>query len=331
MMVESEDEASIDGDAGVLDAVDGFGVAVGLVHFPVGLVFDAIEVGGSGTFESDEDLGAAAFLHEAEQFVIPCHGNIGFREPAQAEWGHGAAEFPSPLPVGKGIVVGEFQKRMSPEAADRMDFVHDLRHGLGPVAGCEADAGSAEITVVGTSALCLHGQPIVPRNVQQIEPRHGSVGEIEAGRAGIVAGLQLPGQQVAAHGRPDGFAFPDDHAVGMPEGFIRPCGHVESAHEDRDAGSPAAVGQRVGLANLRGETRNGDGIEIAGQTVELLDVGHFHVAGLDFRRGQAGQREQSETWERGNDFAAFHETGKGQTDGEQFFIPAADAGHGDES
>ena len=138
VVVEAEDEAAVDGDAGVLDAGDGFGVAAGLVAFPVGLVFDAVERGGVGAFEADEDLGAAAFLHETEEFVVPCDGDVGFGEPAEAEGDEGAGEVAAAAAVGERVIVGEFDERVGPEVFDGEEFVDDAGDGFGAEAWGEA-------------------------------------------------------------------------------------------------------------------------------------------------------------------------------------------------
>jgi hypothetical protein len=150
------------------------------------------------------------------------------------------------------------------------------------------------------------------------------VGEVEALGSGVVAWLEAIGDEVGDDGGPDGFAFTDDDAVGVLEGFVGSGGDVEAAHDDGDACGAIAVGELIGFADLGGEGGDGDCVEVAGEAVEVFDIGDFDVGDVEVWRGHACEGEEAEGGEGGDDLAAFDEAGEVEADGEEFCVLAAD-------
>src|SRR5260370_19718130 len=88
-----------------------------------------------------------------------------------------------------------------------------------------------------------------------------------------------------------------------------------------------AIRQLVGLVDLRAETRNRDGVEVAGQPRRVMHVGHIDVFELDIVRSRAGEGEQTETRKRSDNAIAFYESRQRQAERGQLRVVRANSTH----
>src|SRR5262249_24470928 len=151
-------------------------------QLPVSFQFEAVQAGFTGTFKPDQNLRAAALIHEAEQIVIRVHGEIGFGEPADLAFLQLGEELLPVASVHKGIVVREFDERPAPQGLDAIDFLEDSGDRLLLVARGEQDRARAAFATEGAAATRLNDQAIILRWIEQIVPgqRRISKGKIAA-------------------------------------------------------------------------------------------------------------------------------------------------------
>ena len=143
------------------------------------------------------------------------------------------------------------------------------------IALAEHDVGGAEVASPRTAARGLHGEPVVraDRRADRSAAREGARHRPAAKSAALKMRGGSPSRCRFDDGRPDVFAFADDHVIGMRGGFIRQNRHVQAAHGDAHAGRAQAIGDRVGLEHLRRERADRD--EIAAVDVARLGAVGF--------------------------------------------------------
>ena len=70
---------------------------------------------------------------------------------------------------------------------------------------------------------------------------------------------------------------------------------------------------------------------MVGQSAAVSEVGDFMVLDVKVIGGQPGQREQTETGQRGNDLVPVNEPGQRKAEFGEFRVVSANAAHGNES
>ena len=182
------------------------------------------------------------------------------------------------------------------------------------------------------AAAGLHGDAIVFVWVEQIEARHRGFAQVEkpVGFAAVDS-LQSAALEIREHAPPERLAFADDDGAGVFERLVGHARDVQAAHNHGRAVRAVAVGDGVGVVDLCGERGNGDEIVVVGQIARVAQIGDLAVFDIEMIRCEAGEREQREARQGGDDFAAFDEAGQGETGGEQLRVLRADAAHGNEA
>ena len=93
--------------------------------------------------------------------------------------------------------------------------------------------------------------------------------------------------------RPADLALADHHGVDVFQGFGGHGRDMKAAQDDRDPDRAEAVGQLIGLLDLR--RVGGDGGDVAfGQLTKLADIQDLVIADLDRLGGHPSQRQQRE-------------------------------------
>ncbi len=139
------------------------------------------------------------------------------------------------LSIDKTVVVGELDEGLRPDFLDAPNLCNHLVHRFYPVAGREANGGSAKLAVERAASLGLDRETVVLLRIQQFESRHGRGTETERRAARIVNRSQLAAFHVVHHRRPDRFALAQHDAVRVLQGFIGQGRYVQAAENDDDA------------------------------------------------------------------------------------------------
>ena len=118
----------------------------------------------------------------------------------------------------------------------------------------------------------------------------------------------------------------------MLEGLFDERRHRDAAHDDRHAAGAVVIGHVTRLVELRREGAERDEIKMHGKFRQVSEVGDLVVLDVEaFARRQAGQRQQAEAGQRGDDVVAVHEAGQREAELGEFRVVSAHAAHGDEA
>ena len=240
-------------------------------------------------------------------------------------------KLPAVALVNEGVVVSEFDEWVRPDVLDAADLLDDPGDRLHPEGRRDADRARAELAAERAAALRLHRQPVVALDVEQLEARHRRLAQVELPAPGVIASLQRAALEVGDERRPRRLALANDDCVGVALRLQGPGGDVQSAQDDAGAERAVAVREPVGLADLRAEARDRDGIKLARDAVDRIEIGHIDVFNVDVPRRHAGKRQQSEARQRRDHLAALDEPGQRETQIGERLVVGAHAAHCDEA
>jgi hypothetical protein len=238
-----------------------------------------------------------------------------------------------PLPVAlvdERVVIGELEEGAVPELANAVHLGQHALEGLLLVLARQQDRAGAELATPRTAAADLDGQPVVAGNIQQLESRHGSAGEVEF-PAGSIDTLQAARGGILQDLGPGTLAFPQDHRIGMPGGLLRQRGDVKASHDDTGTLRPVAVGQGERFPDLGAEAGDGDEVETVGKNRKVSEVPDLEVLASVMLRRHAGEGEQTQARERCDNLAPFHEPGQREAEPEQLRITDPNSAHGNQT
>ena len=184
---------------------------------------------------------------------------------------------------------------------------------------------------VGTGSTAIGiGDSIVFLRVQQIKTRHRRISQIELAIRHIKR-FQLTAREVGKQFGPEQFAFANDDTGAMFLGLFAQRRNRDAAHDDGNIFRAVIIRHVARLVKLRGERADGDQIKIYWQLRQIFKVGDFVILDVEFFRRQAGEREQAEARQRGDDFVTIYEAGQREPERGEFRVVRADAAHGDEA
>src|SRR6185436_19114446 len=123
------------------------------------------------------------------QLRVASDGDVGFREPFDAERAERLYERVAVALVRERIVVGELEERLRPDAADLLDLGENLLYGLGAVAWSQSNRRRAELAIERAASLRLNREAVVAGRVEQVEARHWRQRQIERDGACLVTRL----------------------------------------------------------------------------------------------------------------------------------------------
>src|SRR5450759_3465465 len=81
--------------------------------------------------------------------------------------------------VDEAVVVGELDERTRPALLDGVDLGQHLVHWLDLIARRQTDRRGAELAAPWAAPLSLDGDPVVALDVEEVEPGHRGVREVE--------------------------------------------------------------------------------------------------------------------------------------------------------
>ena len=329
--IHAEDEAAVHGDPVLLNGFDRAQILIGAAGLPIGFLFNSVHGCEGGAFEADEDLLAAGVAHHFDEIFIVRDGEVGFGEPSYLLFGEGFHERFAVALVGKGIVVGELDERTLVKFFEKADFGNDALDGFDAELGGESHGSRAEFAGKRATSLALHGEARIAVGVEEFESWDGGFGEVEGANClGVVGWLELIGEKVGHHLRPDDFAFADGKAVDVLLRFERIEGGVQSAKDDGGANLSESGSETVGFLGGGGERGKRDGIEVSREVV-LIDIADFEVFDLDFIGRHSGEGEKTERGEGFDFLGASAQAGEAESFGEDLGVTNPESADGNES
>ena len=231
--------------------------------------------------------------------------------------------------VHEGVVVGELDEGRRPDRFDRPDLGNDLRHGLDLVARRQGDGARAEVAPPGASTLSLDREPVVALGVEELEPRHGRVLEVELDAVGVVQALHPPGLEVFEQARPDELPLPHHDRVTVAERLGGLRRRVEAADHGPDSRLAVPAADLIRVPRLGRERGQGGQVTVR-QLVQTAKVGDLVVLDVEALRRQPCQGEQGEAGQGGDDLASLDEAGQRHAEPGELLVVGADSAEGDE-